>query len=154
MEKEVCFISDADNSGGGWASPKADFPPATGNQWSKNFYRQKWGRGSGRGYMQKQHSDLWQSSSNWPSVVWPASFLIVLGAVILQFQGFPNGASGKESACRCWRHRFNPWIGKIPWRRAWETTSISLPGESHGQRSLQGDYSPWGRRKSNTTEVT
>ena len=35
--------------------------------------------------------------------------------------GFPGGASGKEFACQCRRHRrrrFNPWIGKIPWRRA------------------------------------
>ena len=36
-----------------------------------------------------------------------------------------------------------PWvnIGKIPWRRAWQSTPIFLPGESHGQRSLVG-YSP------------
>jgi len=31
------------------------------------------------------------------------------------------------------RHRFNPWVGKIPWRRAWQPTSVFLPGESHGQ---------------------
>ena len=36
---------------------------------------------------------------------------------------------------------FNPWIGKIPWRRVWQHTSVFLPGESHGQRSLVG-YSP------------
>ena len=34
------------------------------------------------------------------------------------------------------RHRFNPWVGKIAWRRAWHPTPIFLPGESHGQRSL------------------
>ena len=39
------------------------------------------------------------------------------------------------------RDRFNPWVGKIPWRRAWQPTPIFLPGESHGQRSLVG-YSP------------
>ena len=39
------------------------------------------------------------------------------------------------------RRRFNPWVGKIPWRRAWQPTPIFLPGESHGQRSLAG-YSP------------
>ena len=32
--------------------------------------------------------------------------------------------------------RFDPWVGKIPWRRAWQPTPVSLPGESHGQRSL------------------
>ena len=32
--------------------------------------------------------------------------------------------------------RFNPWVGKIPWRRAWQLTPVFLPGESHGQRTL------------------
>ena len=31
---------------------------------------------------------------------------------------------------------FDPWVGKIPWRRKWEPTPVPLPGESHGQRSL------------------
>ena len=38
--------------------------------------------------------------------------------------------SGKESACQCRRHRFNPWVGKIPWRRKWQPTPVFLPGES------------------------
>ena len=49
------------------------------------------------------------------------------------------GISGKESACQCRRHQrhgFDPWVGKIPCRRAWPPTPIFLPGESHGQRSL------------------
>ena len=46
---------------------------------------------------------------------------------------------------------FNPWIGKIPWRWAWQPTPVLLPGESHGQRSLAG-YSPWGQKESDTTE--
>ena len=40
---------------------------------------------------------------------------------------------------------FDPWVGKIPWRREWLPTPVFLPGEFHGQRSLVG-YSPWGRR--------
>ena len=39
----------------------------------------------------------------------------------LQSMGFPGGASGKESAFKCWkskRHRSDPWVGKIPWRKA------------------------------------
>ena len=39
------------------------------------------------------------------------------------------------------------------WRREWQPTPIFLPGESQGQRSLAG-YSPWGRKESDTTEVT
>ena len=61
---------------------------------------------------------------------------------------FPGGASGKESACQCRRHKrygFDPWVGKIPWRRAWQPTLVFLPGEPHGQKCLVG-YSPWGRR--------
>ena len=49
-----------------------------------------------------------------------------------------GGTSGKEHACRCKRHRqcgFDPWAGKIPWRRAWRPTPVFLPGESHEQMS-------------------
>ena len=38
---------------------------------------------------------------------------------------------------RCKRCGFDPWVGKIPWRRAWQPTPVFLPGESHGQ-SLAG----------------
>ena len=50
-----------------------------------------------------------------------------------------------------WETGFDPWIGKIPWRRAWQPTPVFLSGESFGQRSLVG-YSPWGCKESNTTE--
>ena len=43
------------------------------------------------------------------------------------------------------RPRFEPWVGKIPWRRKCQSTPVLLPGKSHGRRSLVG-YSPWGRR--------
>ena len=43
--------------------------------------------------------------------------------------------------------RFDPWVGKIPWRRKWKPTPVFLPGGSHGQRSL-ADYSPWGCKES------
>ena len=32
---------------------------------------------------------------------------------------------------------FDPWVGKVPWRREWQPTPVFLPGESHGQRSLE-----------------
>ena len=47
--------------------------------------------------------------------------------------------SDKESSCqgrRCKRCRFDPWVGKIPWRRKWQSTSIFLLRKFHGQRSL------------------
>ena len=57
---------------------------------------------------------------------------------------FPGGTSGKEPACqcrKCKRPGFNPWVGKAPWRRAWQPTPVFLPEESQGQRSLVG-YRP------------
>ena len=30
------------------------------------------------------------------------------------------------------RPGFNPWVGKIPWRREWQVTPVFLPGEFHG----------------------
>ena len=53
--------------------------------------------------------------------------------------GKPRRLSGKEFACQCKRCRslrFDPWVGKIPWRKQWQHTPGFLPGESHGQRSL------------------
>ena len=58
---------------------------------------------------------------------------------------FPGGASGKESVCQCRRYRrrgFDPWVRRIPWRRAWQPIPVFLPRESHEQRSLAG-YSSW-----------
>ena len=52
-------------------------------------------------------------------------------------------------SCQCRRHRFNPWVWKIPWRRKWQPTPVSLPGESHGQRSLEG-CGPWGSQRGTT----
>ena len=58
------------------------------------------------------------------------------------YQNWANtriNTSGKESACQCRRlkrlkrHRFDPWVRKIPWRRAWQPSPVFLPGESHGQ---------------------
>ena len=47
--------------------------------------------------------------------------------------------------------RFDPWVGKIPWRRAWQPTPVSLPGDSRGQRSLVC-YRPWGGKEPDTTQ--
>ena len=46
---------------------------------------------------------------------------------------------------------FNPWLRKIPWRRKWQPTPVSLPGKSHGQRSLLG-YRPWEHKESDMAE--
>ena len=59
----------------------------------------------------------------------------------MHFLGFLGCVCGKESACqcrKCKRHGFNPWVGKIPWRRKWQPAPVFLPGELHGQRCLAG----------------
>ena len=63
--------------------------------------------------------------------------------------GFPGGTKGKEPNCQCRRHKshlLDPWVWKIPWRRAWQPTSVFLPGESHGQEEPGGD-SLWGHKE-------
>ena len=55
--------------------------------------------------------------------------------------GFPGGASSKEPACQCRRHKrrgFDSWIGKIPWRTAWQPTPVFLPGESPWTEEMGG----------------
>ena len=60
---------------------------------------------------------------------------------VMQY-GLLSWLSGKESTCRCRRHRFDPWLRKIPWNRKWQPTPVFLPGTYHAQRNLVGD-SPW-----------
>ena len=70
--------------------------------------------------------------------------------------GLPRWLSGTESVCQCRRFRrcgFSPWVGKISWRRKWQSTPVFLPGEFHGQRSL-AVYSPWDREESDVTKHT
>ena len=75
---------------------------------------------------------------------------------LMLWMGFPGGAVGKESACQCRRHkkhRFDPWVGKIPWRGKWQPSLGFLPGKFHRQRRLAGP-SPWGGKELDTTEHT
>ena len=98
--------------------------------------------------------------------------------------GFSGSYAGKESACNagrssgegigyplqysrtslaaqmvknllaCGRPGFDSWVGKIPWRRAWQPTpelQYACLENPHGQRSLVG-YSPWGHKELDTTE--
>jgi len=44
--------------------------------------------------------------------------------------GFSCGSAGKEATCG--RPGFDPWVGKIPWRRERLTTPVFWPEEFHG----------------------
>ena len=64
--------------------------------------------------------------------------------------GLPWRLSGERIHLQCGRHRFDPWVRKILQRNEWQPTSVFMPGESHGPRSLVG-YTPGGCKESNTT---
>ena len=77
--------------------------------------------------------------------IWRSS----LNYLLTYMRGCSGGASVKELACQYRRRRkcrFSPWVGKIPWRRAWQLTPVFFPGEIHGQRSLAG-HNPWGHKE-------
>ena len=62
----------------------------------------------------------------WQSIVW----------------GFPSYSAVKNPPA-VWEMQFDPWVRKIPWRRAWQPTPVSLSGKSNGPRSLVGYSQTW-----------
>ena len=63
-----------------------------------------------------------------------------------KYGGLPWWLSWQRICLQCRRPGFSPWVGKTPWRREWLPTSLFLPGEFHGWRSLVG-YSLWGHKE-------
>ena len=93
------------------------------------------------GVAQSQTWLTWLSSSSSSRNCWYIDVLLL----DKPSRELPRWTNGKESTCQCKRHRFDPWVGKISWRRAWQPTPVFLPGESHGHRSPAG-FSPQGPR--------
>ena len=62
------------------------------------------------------------------------------------YSGLPLWLSRRRIYLQCGRPGFNPWVGKIPWKRERLPTPVFWPGEFHGL------YSPWGRKESDMTE--
>jgi len=80
---------------------------------------------------------------------WPTGCLVA-------YCWLPRCASGQGPVSQFGRHkksRFDPLVGRIPWRSAWQPIPVFLHGESHEQRSLAG-YSPQGFKESEATEWT
>jgi len=75
---------------------------------------------------------------------------LLLTGLVVTLCRLPCSSNGKESACHAGA-RFDSWVGKFLWRRIWQSTSVFLPREFHGQRSLVG-YSSWGHKQLDTTE--
>ena len=59
--------------------------------------------------------------------------------------GLPEGLRWQRICLQCRKPGFDPWIGKITWRREWLLDPVFRPGESYGQRSLAG-CCPWGHK--------
>ena len=74
----------------------------------------------------------------------------MLAGLRITTEGFPGGSDSEESACDQ-GDGFNLWVRKVPRRREWLSTLVSLPGGSHGQRSLAG-YNLWGYKESDKTK--
>ena len=116
----------------GWSCPRSpvgpwDWPPAEGLRLST-------GRNSRANHRKVKASLFREIHSSWASQV-------------ARMVKNPPANAGDI------RHGFSPWVGKIPWRRAWQPTPGFLPGESLGQRSLEG-YSPWGHEELDTSEAS
>ena len=56
-----------------------------------------------------------------------------------------------KSLLQCWRSGFDPWVGKIPWRRASQPTPVFLPRESPWTEE-PGGLESIGCKKSDITE--
>ena len=76
----------------------------------------------------------YRNGMNWETETDMYTLLILC----IKYMGFPGGSDGLRQVKNppaMWRLRFNPWVGKMPWRRKWHPTPVFLPGESHGQRN-------------------
>ena len=77
-----------------------------------------------------------------------------LSVNIPRYWGFLDGTTGKEPTSqyrRHKRHRFDPWLRKIPQRRAWQPTPVFLPGEPMDRGAWQATLHRVA--ESDTTEV-
>ena len=128
-------------------APRTPRPKRPSGRCSKCRPRPTWMRWSWCSSTWDKQSQRWVGPLGGGRQTSPQTLLICL---FLKYE-LPGWLSGKEPTCQCRRCEFNCWVGKIPWRRAWQRTPVLLPGESQGQRSWAG-CSPLGRTESNTPE--
>ena len=105
--------------------------------WNEKYWLCYWWRREASG-------TLWYTAGSNLKMIQP------LWKTVWQFLASPV-AQRVKNHLQCRRPGFDSWVGKIPWRREWQHTSVFLPGESHRQRTL-GGYSPWGCKESDTIE--
>ena len=156
IERRQAGPSTETGPGGEEAASRSRFqwtPSCKGTQWQEVKIRWEGDEGwSGPSFLTASVPQSWilclsraAWSSGTPDSLRTCSFCRVL------LPTFPGGSDGKSICLQCRRPGFNPWVGKIPWRRKWQPTPVLSPGNFHGWRSLVG-YSPWGRKESDTSE--
>ena len=124
--------------------------PCRGEQWVLTWHVGSHGNCTYRKWGVWGH----ERNSSFPAKLWHKRWLNALLSchlhICFMFYGFSGGSDSIDSAgmqeTEVWS-----WIGKIPCRREWLPTPVSLPGQSHGQRILAVS-SAWGHRESDTTE--
>ena len=87
------------------------------------------------------------SKCEWIKKMWYIHISHVYILYIQYRKGLPWWLRWHRIRLQCGRPGFDPWVGKIPWRRSWQPMPVFLPGESHGERSLVG-HSPSGCKES------
>ena len=82
--------------------------------------------------------------------------LLIDDRILIQGEGFPGGSDNKESTCNMGGlGSIDSWVGKIPWRRAWQPTPVFWSWKSYGQKENIGlCYSPLGHKESDMHEAT
>ena len=155
MNKVVFFLSERMGSG------RREVLERGGECWQtteRQQQRKLWGRRTRKAadekILQQKKEEVLLAKENvlilcsWNRYLKKHCKTFVFNSLILRVSQVAQWFKKKQSACQCSRHRrrwFDPWAGKISWRRKWWPTPVFLPEESHGQRRLAG-YSPWGRR--------
>ena len=81
--------------------------------------------------------------------------VILLFVTSMEYLGHPRRLSGKEFSCQCKRHRFNPWVRKVLWRRKWQPTSWKFPCiDTNNHRYTNSEYPSFLKTQSPCTCVS
>ena len=123
--------------------------PKMGGSWWRDDRMWSTGEGNGNPLQYSCLENSMDRGTGWATIFGVAKSWTRLSNYHFHFQsilGLPWWLSSKEFTCQCRTQGFNPWVGKIPWRRKWQPTPVFFSGKSHGQRSL-ASYSSRGCKR-------
>ena len=134
VAQTVKHLPEGQAEGDSGPIPGSGRSPAEGAHSSTRAWKIPWMEEAGR--LQSVGSQ--RVGNNWATSLWLSSKPSLVAQMV-------------KICLQCRRPMFNPWIGKIPWRRERQPSPVFLPEKSHGWRRLVG-YSPWGCKESDITE--